>query len=289
MHGRFLQQTHSSLESSLAALPAGDPRGSSGVSVAKVLCSRECELAACLYCCSCYWSCEMITQQAQHHGVCVALDENRPGLPCLACPVLDLIWSVQRSGSATSQAVMLVSSAFSMWLEAAWLCLSLGPDWFGRATCNAWSRSFCVDRNALSNRYACALGILRTIERCHALTMHVRLQLVHSVSVRRRVSTIASQDAACRHAKLWKLPKTGNINNLTLVEHTLPAPSAGQVTVAVRAVRRRCSCPFHVYKLSGQALNTQHACRLASTLLMYSLVWGCTLLHQRRMSHPGWR
>ena len=86
--------------------------------------------------------------------------------------------------------------------------------------------------------------------------MHIRLQLTDSVSVCRRMSTTASSDAACRHAKLWKLPKTGNINNLTLVEQTLPAPSAGQVTVAVRAVRRRCSCPFHVYK--NLRSGTQH-------------------------------
>ena len=37
-------------------------------------------------------------------------------------------------------------------------------------------------------------------------------------------------------AKVWKLARTGNIAGLTLQEGAVPSPTAGQATVAVKAV-----------------------------------------------------
>lgn len=73
---------------------------------------------------------------------------------------------------------------------------------------------------------------------------------------------LAVSSMACRHAKVWKLPKTGNIGNLTLVEQPVPAPSAGAVSIAVKAVRVPSSLTkLHMMSAASELLDiTRHSC-----------------------------
>ena len=85
----------------------------------------------------------------------------------------------------------------------------------------------------------CALALLSLF-----LIMPIRLSLFQAATVCRQTPVVAVSNMACQHAKVWKLPKTGNIGNMILAEQPVPTLTAGQVSVAVRAVS-------HLYKQAG--------------------------------------
>ena len=75
----------------------------------------------------------------------------------------------------------------------------------------------------------CAVALLSLF-----LIMPIRLSLFQAATVCRQTPVVSNM--ACQQAKVWKLPKTGNIGNMILAEQPVPTLTAGQVSVAVRAV-----------------------------------------------------